>query len=90
MRGRLTEAQARRLRVGDQLIVIETHRNQHGERLQRGLHGVVRDVATDGSYFSYEVQWGTEPHGRVSGDGKTSWVWARHEDPIALRRRKRR
>lgn len=86
---KLTEAQARHLRVGDQLIVLKTHRNRHGARLQKHLHGVVRDVADDGPYFSYEVQWSTEPHGRVSADGPSAWVWARHEDPIALRRRKR-
>lgn len=88
MKKRLTEEQMRRLHVGDQLIVLATHRNQHGVRLQKGLHGVVREVA-DGPYFSCEVQWGTEPYGRVGADGPTTWVWARHEDPIALRRRKR-
>lgn len=86
----LTEARARRLRVGDQLIVLATHRNQHGVRLQKGLHGVVREVVDDGGYLSYAVQWGTEPHGRVRADGPTTWVWARLEDPIALRRRKAR
>lgn len=89
MRARLTEAQSRRLRVGDQVIVLATHRNQHGVRLQKNLHGVVREVADDGPYFSYEVQWGTEPFGRVRSEGPTTWVWARHEDPIALRRKKR-
>ncbi|MDE3097325.1 MAG: hypothetical protein KGK07_15160 [Chloroflexota bacterium] len=89
MKSKITEAQARRLRVGDQLIVLRTHRNQHGQWLRAGLHGVVRSTDNDGPYFSYEVQWSTEPHGRVRADGPTTWVWARHEDPIALRRRGR-
>ena len=88
MRALLPENKARRLHVGDQLIVLETHCNQHGVRLRKNLHGVVREIADGGTYFSCEVQWGTEPHGRVSSDGPTTWVWARHEDPIGLRRRK--
>ena len=87
---RIAEEQAHRLRVGDQLIVLRSHHNQHGDYLRAGLHGVVREIVDNGgTYFSYEVQWGTEPHARVSKEGKTTWGWARREDPIALRRRKR-
>jgi len=89
MKRKITEAQARRIRVGDQFIVLESHYNQHGKFLRKNLRGVVRSVEKDGPYLSYEVQWGTEPHGRVSDEGKTTWVWARHDDPIALRRKKR-
>ena len=44
MKRKITEAQARRIRVGDQFIVLESHHNQHGKFLRKNLRGVVRSV----------------------------------------------